>query len=150
MQELEDKVNRLQAVSTAYKGLQIENHNLRVYTEDLQRVLIRAGVDVPQPPATLMIPTHPPAPTEAGAAESARIARLSAGGIYARATSAEVEEISNGAIRQRDDAAGRSQADGQGTTNGTPHANIEPRLLDPPPQQQTSVQYIRLGSAAVV
>ena len=140
--ELEDKVNRLQAVTQAHKKLQIQNHHYRDYVETLQRLLIGSGISVPFPPMQLELPAQPPTvETEARAAEAAHIARLSASGRYARATSAEIVEISDEAIRQRDTVQyGRigmtPVTPGPSPMNGLPNsANIEPALMNSPSQQ---------------
>lgn len=143
--ELEDKVNRLQAVTQAHKKLQIQNHHYRDYVETLQRLLIGGAISVPFPPMQLELPAQPPSvETEARAAEAAHIARLSASGRYARATSAEIVEISDEAIRQRDTVQyGRigmtPVTPGPPPMDGIPNgANIEPGLMSP--SQQAAIE----------
>lgn len=108
---------------------------LKQYVVSLQKTCIAASAEVPQPPIGLSMPTSPPGITEAGTAEDARIARMTNSGRFQRATSSEVRDISDEAIRQRDADAARKQMVGGSAPNTSADSNIEPGLLVQTTQQ---------------
>lgn len=105
---------------------------MKDYIGTLQRSLIRQSIEVPHPPEKLSrsITRVPDQDTEEGAAEASAARTRGPAMHYVRATSSEVREISDAAIRQRDEEARRNQMSWQVPTGGTQEANIEPALLE--------------------